>query len=216
MARNIKFVVDGYYHIYNRGVDKRKIFLDSQDLYYFLDNLIIFNIKERTSISTSDSNLRKLAKQIAKQSKPLVKIVAYALLPNHFHLILKEIGEGGISKFMQKISTSYTMYFNEKYDRSGALFQGTFKAKPINDLIVLSSYVNLNFIHHGYSTESDLVKTSFFEYVDAKTVSEPICDKNEVDEIVKASNGAAQYKKDAKRISEYFVDTHKHDKTFNL
>jgi putative transposase len=83
----------------------------------------------------------------------LVEINAYCLNQNHFHLIVKQLRSGGISEFMQKIGTGHTMYFNKKYNRSGSLFQGTFKSTHINSnelLLYLSVYVNANHRIHGY------------------------------------------------------------------
>ncbi|MCR4279238.1 MAG: transposase, partial [Candidatus Zambryskibacteria bacterium] len=82
-----------------------------------------------------------------KRGNQLVEIGAYCLMPNHFHLLLRECGEGGISLFMQKLSTAYTMYFNKKYERTGALFQGRFKAEHLyndNYLKYIFSYIHLN------------------------------------------------------------------------
>ena len=79
--------------------------------------------------------------------KPIVEIGAYSLMPNHFHFVLREIQEGGIALFMQKIFTGYTMYFNQKNDRIGALFAGTYKSKHVaNDEYFkhLISYVHMN------------------------------------------------------------------------
>lgn len=78
---------------------------------------------------------------------PLVEIVAYCLMPNHFHLLLREVEEGGVSKFMQKLTTGYTMYFNKRHDRNGSLFQGRFKATHVADdryMRYLISYIHLN------------------------------------------------------------------------
>ena len=215
MTRVLQFELGGYYHIFNRGVDKREVFMDKGDLFYFLDNLIILNREGRTA-STVDKHARKRQKRNAKSHKPLVEIVAYALLPNHFHLILKEITPGGISKFMQKLGTSYTMFFNQKYERSGALFQGRFKAKSIADLTTLSAYVNLNYVHHNYDTKKDLVRTSYFEYTKPESVKEKICSQEEVMNIIKMSGGIQKYIADARTCSEVFVETHSNDKTFNL
>lgn len=215
MTRKTQFIVGEYYHIYNRGANKNEIFLESGDIYYFLDNLIIFNRHERVQASV-DKHARKREKQKSGKFEKLVEIVAYALLPNHFHLILKEITPNGISKFMQKIGTSYTMFFNEKYDASGVVFQGTFKARHIIDLVAVSAYVNLNFIHHKYNAGTDLLKTSWFEYIDPGSVKAPICNKNEIDMIIHMSGDIRKYKNDAKQWSKIFVDTHQHNKGFNL
>ncbi len=214
-VRKIKFVPGGYYHIFNRGVDKRKIFLDEGDQQYFLDNLIILN-RSGQSKSKVDKHARQREKQKASLYEPIVEIVALALLPNHFHLLLKEIIPGGITKFMQKLGTSYSRFFNEKYERSGALFQGRFKAKDVADLVAVSAYVNLNFVHHGYDTKKDLVRTSYFEYVDPESVHEPICNKEEIKNILDISGGVKRYISDAKSWSKIFVDTHKEDKNFDL
>ena len=214
MARILQFEVGEYYHVFNRGVDKRKIFMDKGDLFYFLDNLIILNRHEHI-ISNVYKNARKREKQNVKSCEPLVIIVAYALLPNHFHLVLKEITPGGVSKFMHKLSTSYSKFFNEKYDRSGSLFQGTFKATNAIDLVSMTAYVNLNYVHHKYDTKKDLVRTSYFEYVEPSTSKESICVREEVQNILKMSGGVKDYVADAGDWSAVFVESHSSDKTFN-
>lgn len=135
--RRIKFLTGEYYHVYNRGVEKRDVFLDRTDHFRFLSEMKIMN--------TAGKCLNEATSQL--KEKRLVSIVAYCLMPNHFHLLLKQVEEGGISKFMHKITTGYTMYFNVKYKRSGVLFQGPFKAKYIeNDsyMLHLSRYIHLN------------------------------------------------------------------------
>ncbi len=215
MGRKIDFNKDFYYHIFNRGVDKRKIFSKKGDLQYFLDNLIILNREERVE-SRLNEGRRKKEKQEAKNHKPIVAIVAYALLPNHFHLILKETKKSGISKFMQKLGTSYTMFFNEKYDRSGVLFQGKFKATEAIDLVAMTSYVNLNYVHHGYNSKNDIFRTSWFEYTDSENVQEYICNKEEVKSVIQTSGGVDKYKKEATEWSKTFVESHSRDKKFQL
>jgi putative transposase len=146
MFRKINFAPDNYYHIYNRGTDKRTIFLDKSDYLRFLTLLYICNTTEpirlgnlqRTEQGQSLLNPRK---------ETLVDIGAYCLMPNHFHLLLKEKSETGIPVFMQKIGTAYAMYFNKKNERSGNLFQGRFKAELAdtdNYLKYLFAYIHLN------------------------------------------------------------------------
>lgn len=174
--RKEEFVVGGLYHIYNRGVDKRTVFEDKQDFYQFLDMIDIFN-QDRSLGSRLVYNYPVNIKHRGLASM-LVKIVAFCLLPNHFHLILEENVEGGISKFMQKLGTGYTMYFNQKNDRSGALFQGKFKSKFVETqgyLEYLSVYVNLNFKIHKVDKYlnneqndkygGDRYRSSFHEYI---------------------------------------------------
>ena len=143
------FVVDEWYHCYNRGVDKRKIFEDVRDYERFLLGLFVGN----SEIPVHISNLKSSRLQEAlnddslERGDPLVEIGAYCLMPNHFHLLIRETTEGGIAKFMQKLCTGYTMYFNTKYERTGALLSGTFKSKHVSDdryLKHLVSYIHLN------------------------------------------------------------------------
>jgi len=136
----------------------------------------------------------------------LVSIIAYCLLPNHFHLVLKQESKDGISKFMQKLGTSYTMYFNTKYKRSGSLFQGKFKANLIGGdfgLPILSVYINLNYIHHRIDPKINLVKSSIFEYLD-KELGESICNQEEVESVINEIGTIKDYEKFAKNTSKVF------------
>ena len=155
--RKIQFGEECYYHVFNRGVDKRNIFEDKNDIYYFFNRLTDLNIDAVNSRLTT-KRFKKQGKVIIEPNyAKLVSIIAYCLLPNHFHLVLKQESKDSISKFMQKLGTSYTMYFNAKYKRSGSLFQGKFKANLIDGdfgLPILSVYINLNYLnsHHKCNT----------------------------------------------------------------
>jgi len=145
MARTFSFAPDEFYHIYNRGTEKRNIFMSRSDQDRFLSLLYFANQNEPADLKLQGSTLSKIIEK--KIGTPLVEIVAYCLMPNHFHLLIREVEEGGISKFMQKVTTGYTMYFNKRHDRSGSLFQGRFKATHIADdryLRYLISYIHLN------------------------------------------------------------------------
>ena len=119
-----------YYHIYNRGVDKREIFLDKYDYHRFLLGIKEFNQLE--SIGSIYLKQRSVFNHPVTKSEKLVEFVAYSLLPNHYHFLLKELSDKGISKFMHKMSMGYSRFFNEKYERSGALFQGPYKIAHID------------------------------------------------------------------------------------
>lgn len=137
--RKDKFVADGYYHIYNRGVDKRIIFLDQEDYDHFVYLMYVCNSKKSI-------RLRELGKSF-KRGDIIVNIGVFCLMPNHFHILVKENIQGGISSYVRKVLTAYSMYFNKKYNRSGSLFQGRFKSKYIsnnNHFKYLYSYINLN------------------------------------------------------------------------
>lgn len=149
--RKTIFTNNHFYHIYNRGVDKRKIFDNDRDRFRFLKTMQVLNNTEATY-----QDLRLVFNPIVDQSlaltreekgKPWVRIHAFCLMPNHFHLLIEQIVDKGVTKFLHKISTSYTKYFNLKNNRTGRLFEGTFKAILIEKdeyLIHLSRYIHLN------------------------------------------------------------------------
>jgi len=182
-SRKTPFINGEFYHVYNRGVDKRAIFSDKDDVIRFLQGMNEFNSAEPIgSIYQKTFINNKLGSKASKSSK-LVNFIAYCLNPNHYHFILEQVEEDGISKFMQRIGTGYAKYFNEKYDRNGTLFQGKFKAIHVDSneyLLHLSAYVNLNDrVHQLGSKASKLVKSesSWAEYVEKKDSKEEFCKK---------------------------------------
>jgi len=204
--RKIQFGEECYYHVFNRGVDKRSIFEDKNDIYYFFNRLTDLNIDAVNSRLTTKRFKKQGEAIIEPNHAKLVSIIAYCLLPNHFHLVLKQESKDGISKFMQKLGTSYTMYFNTKYKRSGSLFQGKFKANLIGGdfgLPVLSVYINLNYIHHRIDPKINLVKSSIFEYLD-KELGESICNQEEVESVINEIGTIKDYEKFAKNTSKVF------------
>ena len=145
MQRSLNFSEGEYYHIYNRGVEKREIFSDCADYHRFILLLDIFNQKKPMSVRDFTEKFQPRGETSGKES--LVDIGAYCLMPNHFHILVKETRAGGISAFMQKLTTGYTMYFNKRYERVGPLFQGAFKARHADTdeyLKYLYSYIHLN------------------------------------------------------------------------
>lgn len=145
--RRITLSEGEYYHIYNRGVDKRTIFTSETEYKRFVAYLYLLN---GSSYVRPDVVLRGNSKNnffSIKRGDPLIAIGAYCLMPNHFHILATPLIEGGIAKFMQRLQTAYTMYFNEKHKRSGSLLQGTYKAQHAdkdNYLKYLYSYIHLN------------------------------------------------------------------------
>ncbi|OHA06894.1 MAG: hypothetical protein A3B34_03475 [Candidatus Sungbacteria bacterium RIFCSPLOWO2_01_FULL_54_21] len=153
--RKIKFVPGEFYHIYNRGNDKKDIFRAHADYARFLFGTLFFQapvpiynisryissyVKHRVFNIPTDTQ-RKI---IEKRG---VELVAFTFMPNHFHLLLYECSESGISNYMQRVLNAYTKYFNTKYDRSGHLFQGPFHAKYVEtneQLLYLSAYIHRN------------------------------------------------------------------------
>ena len=165
--RKIKFQKGNFYHIYNRGVEKRDIFKNDNDKWRFLQGLFMFNDEkstanllwqlERDRGGVTFGVLRDFLITRGTKREPLVRILADCLMPNHFHLLIEEIKDGGISKFMHKLGTGYTGYFNGKYKRVGPLFQGAFKAVQIdNERYLQYLLVYMNVINPGQLIEPNL------------------------------------------------------------
>ncbi|HXF43983.1 MAG TPA: transposase [Candidatus Paceibacterota bacterium] len=147
------FIKDKIYHIYNRGVEKRNIFINDKDRYRFIHCLFEFNDEASAdnlfyyfNRKNSEVELQYLKPQ-RKPRKLLVNILAFCLMPNHYHFLLQPLREGGVVRLMQKLGTGYTNYFNKKYGRVGSLFQGRFKAVLVNEnshLLHLPYYIHCN------------------------------------------------------------------------
>lgn len=164
-ARNrIKqYIEDSYYHIYNRGVEKRLIFQDSQDYAVFLSYLkeyLLPKNKKELLEKLSDHNISYTEKDKIIKLLRLnnfyneITLLAYCLMPNHFHFFIKQKSAVSIDKFMQSLATRYTMYFNKKYKRVGFLYQDTYKAVLLeNDeqFIYLSKYIHKQAVIHQTS-----------------------------------------------------------------
>ncbi len=172
-ARNIvkTYVAGGHYHIYNRGIEKRIIFEGDIDYKIFLKYLKEAlsprpNPKKLlTAFTLKGATFKGLPRQVKNFSEN-IDLVAYCLMPNHFHLLVKQNGEMDINKFMQSVVTRYSMYFNKKYKRVGKLFQGHYKAVLINDenyLLHLSRYIHLNPSEHTNNLE--IAYSSYSEYL---------------------------------------------------
>jgi len=131
--------------------------------------------------SLYENSFHQLGGETAKSEERLVNIIAFCLNPNHFHFILEQLTDRGISEFMRRLSGGYTWYFNNKYERSGSLFQGVFKDVHIDSneyLLHLSAYVNLNDRAHqlgGLTAKLVSSKSSWEEYTNGG--NEGICEK---------------------------------------
>jgi len=155
-ARNSikKYLENSYYHIYNRGVEKRLIFQDLEDYSVFLSylkNYLIFKDVSKLQQNLSNKEITykekdKIVKQIRLNNfSDEITLIAYALMPNHFHFLVKQKNSGSIDTFMNSLGTRYTMYFNRKYKRVGHLYQGVYKAVNISSdeqLLHLSRYIH--------------------------------------------------------------------------
>ncbi len=164
------FKKDSYYHVANFGVDKRIIFQDEEDyrtfLYYLKVYLLPKNVIEKMP------NLPK--RMLDKSRHEDVELIAYSLMPNHFHMLLREKASGGISLFMKQLSNAYTKYFNERHKRSGSLFEGPFKAAEIKpeQLTQVVRYIHLNSFLAGIVDDPEKYRWSDFPtYTNSKEVN---------------------------------------------
>lgn len=188
--RKVVFIDDYVYHIYNRGVERRIIFTSKKEYERFVQLLDYYRYGEA---SRSFSEYLVLAQeqkyyllQKLKQSPALVEILTYCLMPNHFHLILKQKRPDGIKRFLSLISNGYAKYFNTKLKREGPLFQGSFKAVLVEteeQLMHLSRYIHINPVVSAICSTENLISypwSSFSSYLkksdNSFITSEPILD----------------------------------------
>ena len=151
-VRKTPLVTGEIYHIYNRGINKQNIFLHKRDYSYLLE---IIEYYSYLSSVLSYSKFRKMARykrelslqKIRKDNKKMVDLLAFCIMPNHYHLIVRQVAGGGVCRYLRNVQNSYASYFNIKHKREGSLFQGRFKAVRILDdeqLIHVLRYVHLN------------------------------------------------------------------------
>jgi len=169
-----QYVEEGYYHIYNRGVEKRKIFLDEQDYKVFLKYLKLYldppgKLPIR-KVSIGNNTFQTVPRPL-KNYYDKVKLLSYCLMPNHFHLLIKQTDKKSIELFMRSLATKYSVYFNKKYNRVGSLFQGPYKAVLASDdiyLLHLSRYIHLN---PGKDSPYRMAYSSYPEYLQKRNTS---------------------------------------------
>lgn len=194
MMRKIKFAEGEFYHIYNRGVDKRLIFLDIEDMKRFYQSMEEFNAEKPIGSIFENSFVQK--DKLGSRTSKLVNFVSYCLNPNHYHFILEQVLDNGIEKFLHRLGTGYTKYFNNKNKRLGCLFQGAFKSSHINSneyLLHVSAYVNLNNRVHKIN-DKNLSWNSWNEYI-SKTKNN-FCKK---DIIIEQFKNSEEYKNFAEK-----------------
>lgn len=167
-GRITPLINEEYYHIFNRGSDRRNIFLQSRDYKRFQQTFYYYHFlgpkPKFSQFTKSQFNLFT-----PNKNEQFVDIICYCLMPNHFHFLVKQLKTNGISLFMSQLSNSYTKYFNTKYKRIGALLQGTFKAVRIESgeqLLHVSRYIHLNPIVSGITKDLDNYPwSSYHEFV---------------------------------------------------
>jgi REP element-mobilizing transposase RayT len=215
--RKIQFANSEYYHIYNRGVDKRKVFLDERDYQRFLLSLNLLNDKEdglflqwRDYMRCKEKSEKPFLKLGFRNRNFLVDILAFCLNPNHYHLLVKQRIKKGVERFMHKLGTSHTKYFNEKYKRSGVLFQGKFKAVHVkNDgkLLYLSAYINQNSEVHGIAKAEKWRWSSYPQYLSGKKLG--LC---KTDDILDQFRSTKKYKEFCRENLMEMLERKKYEK----
>lgn len=144
--RRVPFAEGEWYHCYNRGIEKRATFEDARDYHRFLEILYLAN--DESPLRRDEIGKLPFDEILAvPRGKRLVSIGAFCLMPNHFHLVLKEVKEGGITSFMRKLGTAYTLFFNARHDRTGNLFLKPFRSRHAATdkyFQYLVSYVHIN------------------------------------------------------------------------
>lgn len=204
--RNIKIAPGEYYHIFNRGVSKQLIFHDVMDytrflflILYFQSPVVLQNIGRPVKSFVKHRVFNIDEHKIIKNR--FVELTSFCLMPNHFHLTIKEVRENGISRYMQRVLNSYTKYYNTRYNKSGHLFQGPYKAVHVennNQLLYLSSYIHRNPRElkewskkensYPWSSYQDFIdKNRFRELLVFNIISEQFRNKNEYNQFVKTS-----------------------------
>lgn len=209
--RNTQFVNGEYYHIFNRGNNKRIIFDNDQDFSRFFQSMIEFNSIESIGSIFENSFKNNLLGGSTSKSSKLVDFICYCLNPNHYHFILKQLADDGVKKFMHRIGTGYTMYYNKIHNSSGSLFQGRYKAIHINSneyLLHLSAYVNLNDKIHQLGGLAS--KSSCDEYILGRV---DLCDKNIIldqfkntEEYIKFVENSIKISKERKDIEKFLLE----------
>jgi hypothetical protein len=179
------FEVGTFVHVYNRGNRKQAIVHDARDRLHFLQMLYYFNnealfanpFREAKEVLKTNFHEQLFWPSIWGERKPLVKIIAFALVENYYHFLLKEIQEEGISRFMRRVGTGMAKYFNAKYQEVGGLFQGSYKAKVVSEnvyLQYLSVYIQVKNIFELYPSGIEGALKEFDTAYDW-TVEYPYC-----------------------------------------
>lgn len=168
-----------YYHIYNRGINKQNIFLNDRDyirmlfyILFFQSPDTVFNIGKSVQAFEKRRHFNVGVEKIKEIiSNRIVELTAFAIMPNHIHLLIQEIKEGGIATYLKRIEGGYTKYFNIKHKRSGYLFQGPYQSVRVRrneQLLYLSAYIHRNprELDGWYRNEHRYLWSSYPDFID--------------------------------------------------
>lgn len=176
--RSVPLITGSYYHIYNRGLTKRDIFLTPTDYKRFVKTFLYYQIQNpKPKFSLYNPSIHKI-----DSSKKIIEITCYCLMPNHFHFLIKQLKDNGISEFMRKFIHSYNKYWNIKHNSEGPLLQGIFKAVLVESdeqLLHLSRYIHLNpLVSKIINNLDDYQWSSYLSYMNPQDTSS--IDKNKI------------------------------------
>lgn len=186
-GRKIPLINNQIYHVLNKGISLQLTFITKRDYQRALEVMRYYQnekqpLRYSQFLSLSNERRTQILEDLVREKRYFVEIIAYCLMPNHFHFILKQLIENGISKFLSNFTNSYTRYFNTKNKRTGPLFQGKFKAVMIESdeqLLHLSRYIHLNpYSSHLIKNIKDIEVypySSFREYIEKDETN--FCDK---------------------------------------
>lgn len=199
--RNVVLANGQYYHVFNRSINKESIFFTMRDctrafetLYYY--QFVSPPIKLSYYLSSGIEKRNEIITLLNNQSNKLIEVTSFCLMPNHFHLLLKQVAENGISKFLAQFQNSFTRYFNTFHQRDGHLFQGQFKAVRIEDddqLLHVNRYIHLNpytsFVVKSFDELENYRYSSLHEYL-----QKPLNRLTKENEIISHFSSIEQYK----------------------
>lgn len=186
-GRKIPLITAQVYHVLNRGISLQPTFVSRKDYRRAIEVLRYYQngkppLRYSQFLTLTNERRKQILDGLSEKREFLVEIIAYCLMPNHFHFLIKQLKEVGISKFMSNFTNSYTRYFNVKNKRNGPLFEGKFKAIRIEtdeQLLHLSRYIHLNpYSSYVVKTLKDLKNyafSSFSEYLGNSEVN--MCSK---------------------------------------
>lgn len=170
--RKLIFTNNQIYHVFNRGIDKKPTFTDKRELDRSILAMDFYRfaklpVKLSRFITLTEKAQVQLLKQLKSAGEALVDIISYCLMPNHFHLLIKQTTDHGISTFISNFTNSYTRYFNTKHERIGPLFEGMFKAVRIESdeqFVHVSRYIHLNPVSSFLITPEELENYQWSSY----------------------------------------------------
>lgn len=213
------FEPEAMYHVYNRGVDKRVIFVDERDYIVFLSFLkyALLSDDELKKYEVVDNGIISEAIRFNLRREGLhgvVELVSYCLMPNHFHLLLYQYEIDGITRLLRSVATGYVLYFNKRHKRTGTLFQGRYKASQISSQGYwdhISRYIHLNPLDLGedyktykYSSYGNYIGSSNAEWLKPGLVMDSFKSFDDYAHFVKEY---IPYRKDLKDIQEFLANS---------